>query len=115
MDESHSVGAKGDIFGRKGRDFGQLFITLWQKEHRNMGSRLSKYGNRYGTYVTLLAIPAMCFALLRLEGDVLFRAQELSLFLFSRHFYERLCIYPGGTLSWLACLVYAVGDHELLS
>ncbi|MBQ7988616.1 MAG: hypothetical protein IJ253_08925 [Bacteroidaceae bacterium] len=69
-----------------------------------MGSRLSKYGNRYGTYVTLLAIPAMCFALLRLEGDVLFRAQELSLFLFSRHFYERLCIYPGGTLSWLACL-----------
>ena len=70
MDESHSVGAKDDIFGRKGRDFGQLFITLWQKEHRNMGSRLSKYGNRYGTYVTLLAIPAMCFALLRLEGDV---------------------------------------------
>jgi hypothetical protein len=38
------------------------------------------------------------------EGDVLFRAQELSLFLPTRQFYSDLCIYPGGTLSWLGCL-----------
>ena len=36
------------------------------------------------------------------ETDVLFRAQELSLWLPSRHFYDTSTIYPGGTLTWMA-------------
>ena len=69
-----------------------------------MGNHPRKYAKSGGTCAVLLAVAAMCFVLLRREGDMLFRAQELSLFLCSRHFFETLCIYPGGTLSWLSCL-----------
>ena len=41
--------------------------------------------------------------LFRSEADMLFRAQELSLFLPTRTFYHTLAIYPGGTLSFAAC------------
>ena len=69
-----------------------------------MGNHPRKYAKSGGTCAVLLAVAAMCFVLVRREGDMLFRAQELSLFLCSRHFFETLCIYPGGTLSWLSCL-----------
>ena len=51
-----------------------------------------------------LPVALMAIYLTMREGDVLFRAQELSLFLPTRQFYSDLCIYPGGTLSWLGCL-----------
>ncbi len=66
---------------------------------------MQKYGKVAAKVCVLpLAIALMCAVLVSREGDMLFRAQELSLFLFSRHFFETLAIYPGGTLSWLACL-----------
>lgn len=37
------------------------------------------------------------------EWEMLYRSQELSLFLPTRQFYDTLTIYPGGTLQWLAC------------
>ena len=41
--------------------------------------------------------------LLKEESDVLFRMSELNLFLDTRLFFDTLNIYPGGTLSWMAC------------
>lgn len=37
------------------------------------------------------------------EWEMLYRSQELSLFLPTRQFYESMLIYPGGTLQWMAC------------
>ena len=60
--------------------------------------------NRLFTCLGGLSVVLMAIYLTIREGDVLFRAQELSLFLPTRQFYSDLCIYPGGTLSWLGCL-----------
>ena len=60
--------------------------------------------NRLFTCLGGLSVVLMAIYLTMREGDVLFRAQELSLFLPTRQFYSDLCIYPGGTLSWLGCL-----------
>lgn len=50
----------------------------------------------------LLALVTMGWLLLNRESEVLFRAQELSLWLPTCHFYETSIIYPGGTLTWAA-------------
>lgn len=52
--------------------------------------------------VVLAALLGIGFSLLHFEEDVLFRMQELSLFLPTKLFYDTLAIYPGGTLSWMA-------------
>ena len=53
--------------------------------------------------VALLAIITMGGVLLTFEGDVLFRLQELNLFLPTKTFLRELMIYPGGVLSWMGC------------
>ncbi len=50
----------------------------------------------------LLALVVMGWLLIERESEVYFRAQELSLWLPTRHFYETSIIYPGGTLTWAA-------------
>ncbi|MBQ7180677.1 MAG: hypothetical protein IJR87_05225 [Bacteroidaceae bacterium] len=60
--------------------------------------------NRLFACLTGLAVLLTAIYLTLREGDVLCRAQELSLFLPTRQFYADMCIYPGGTLSWLGCL-----------
>lgn len=40
--------------------------------------------------------------LLNSEADVLYRAQEMSLFVPGRHFFDTLNVYPGGLLTWMA-------------
>lgn len=56
-----------------------------------------------GTAVLMCFIAGMCFLLFKNERDVLFRAQELNLFLPTRLYLDQLSIYPGGLLSWLGC------------
>lgn len=51
--------------------------------------------------IVALALCAAGWALLRYETELLFRAQELNLFLPTALFYKTLAAYPGGTLSWL--------------
>lgn len=48
------------------------------------------------------------------ESEVLFRAQELSLFLPTRSFYDSLAIYPGGTLSWMGAWATQFFFHPAL-
>ena len=67
-----------------------------------------RYKNSIQGLLPLLAIALMCGFLVSREGDVLFRAQELSLFLTTPQYFRELCIYPGGALSWLACLATTV-------
>ncbi|MBQ6085607.1 MAG: hypothetical protein IJK94_03830 [Bacteroidaceae bacterium] len=56
-----------------------------------------------GPAVLLCFIAGMSYLLFKNESDVLFRAQELSLFLPTRLYLETLSICPGGLLSWLGC------------
>jgi|GEM_PF-189266 len=58
-------------------------------------------------------IIAMGMLLLQRESEVLFRAQELSLFLPTKLFYETSCIYPGGTLTWLSAFMTQFFFHPL--
>lgn len=51
----------------------------------------------------LLLPLVMGFCLFHFEKDVLFRAQELNLFLPGSLFYHESAVYPGGTLQWMAC------------
>ncbi len=51
--------------------------------------------------------------LFRRWGDVLFRMQELSLFLPTRLFYQTSCIYPGGTLTWMAAYMTQFFYHPM--
>ena len=48
------------------------------------------------------------------ESELLFRAQEQSLFLPTRLFYETSCIYPGGTLTWMAAFLTQFFFHPAL-
>ncbi len=61
------------------------------------------------TVVALIA--AMGILLFVQESEVLFRLQELSLFLPTRLFYETSCRYPGGTLTWLAAYMTQFFHH----
>ena len=56
-----------------------------------------------GPVVLLCFIAGMSYLLFKNESDVLYRAQELSLFLPTRLYFDSLSIYPGGLLSWLGC------------
>lgn len=71
----------------------------------------SKQEKKWQKYVrrdlpTVLTV-AMLFVLYNLlntqEWEMLYRSQELSLFLPTQQFFEGMQIYPGGTLQWLAC------------
>lgn len=48
-------------------------------------------------------LTSVAYMLLNLESEVLFKAQEQSLWLPTETFWKTLNIYPGGGLSWLAC------------
>ncbi|MBQ4003079.1 MAG: hypothetical protein II600_03795, partial [Bacteroidaceae bacterium] len=66
--------------------------------------RLNSYKSIFLPACVLATFLAAAGVLLfRSEADMLFRAQELSLFLPTRTFYHTLAIYPGGTLSFAAC------------
>ncbi len=54
------------------------------------------------TLVVAVAIVVMGMQLCKHNAEVLFRMQDLSLFLPTRLFYQTSCIYPGGTLMWAA-------------
>ena len=49
-----------------------------------------------------VALAVMGWLVLRTESEVLYRMQELSLWLPTRYFYGVSTIYPGGTLTWAA-------------
>lgn len=62
--------------------------------------------NKVLPYVAILgALLVVAYTLLTLESEVLFKAQEQSLWLPTETFWNTLNIYPGGALSWLACLL----------
>ncbi len=49
-----------------------------------------------------VALCTACALLLRDEYDLLFRAQELNLWMSTPQFYDTLAKYPGGALAWLS-------------
>lgn len=53
--------------------------------------------------MTLVLLAVLGHMLFTQEWEMLYRSQELSLFLPTQQFYEGMQIYPGGTLQWLAC------------
>lgn len=55
-----------------------------------------------GTLLVVLLV-TLGFELYDNEWEMLYRSQELSLFLPTRQFYESMLIYPGGVLQWMAC------------
>ncbi len=64
--------------------------------------------------LVLASIAVMGAVLYTRQADVLFRQQELSLFLPTRLFYETCCIYPGGTLTWMAAYMTQFFYHPAL-
>ncbi len=63
----------------------------------------------------LAALPVMVFMILRTESEVIYRLQELSLFLPTRYFYLKLsALYPGGTLTWAAAFMTQFFYHPAL-
>lgn len=62
----------------------------------------------------LAALLAMGGCVLRTESEVLFRMQELSLFLPTKHFLQVSTIYPGGILTWLAAFMTQFFFHPVL-
>lgn len=70
--------------------------------------------NLLGQGLVLFCIAIMAYLLQATESDMLFRAQERSLFLPTQMYWESLCIYPGGTLSWLGCWLTQYLYHPAL-
>ncbi len=64
--------------------------------------------------IVVALIAAMGILLFVQESEVLFRLQELSLFLPTRLFYETSCRYPGGTLTWLGAYMTQFFYHPAL-
>lgn len=62
------------------------------------------------TVITLITLGGMLFSQ---ESEMLYRSQELSLFLPTQQFFESMQIYPGGTLQWLACWCTQFFYHPL--
>ncbi len=60
------------------------------------------------------AIVVMCAVLYSRQSEVLYRIQELSLFLPTKLFYQTNCIYPGGTLAWMGAYMTQFFFHPLL-
>ncbi len=61
-----------------------------------------------------VALAIMGWLVLRTESDVLYRMQELSLWLPTRHFFDTSIIYPGGVLTWLAAFMTQFFYHPVL-
>lgn len=60
--------------------------------------------NKILPFITIVgALLGVAYLLLSLESEVLFKAQEQSLWLPTETFWNTLNIYPGGALSWLSC------------
>lgn len=59
----------------------------------------------------LVSVAVMGMLLLSSETEVLYRMQELSLFLPTRMFYATSTIYPGGTLTWMAAYMTQFFHH----
>lgn len=58
---------------------------------------------RYISIISLLVVQAVIAgALLMYEGHLLWKAQQLNLFLYSSTFFEELMVVPGGFLTWLS-------------
>ncbi len=64
--------------------------------------------------VVLAAIAGMAAALLSSEAAVLFRIQELSLWVPTRHFLDTCLIYPGGLLTWAGAFMTQFFYHPTL-
>lgn len=62
----------------------------------------------------LVALLAMGAGVLHTEKEVLFRMQELSLFLPTKHFFQVSTVYPGGVLTWLAAFMTQFFHHPAL-
>lgn len=64
---------------------------------------IKKFPNELTAVIlAIAAVAVMGWLLLSTEQDVLFRMQEQSLFLPTKHFFNTSTIYPGGTLTWMA-------------
>ena len=61
-----------------------------------------------------VALAAMGWLVLRTESEVLYRLQELSLWLPTRYFYHISTFYPGGTLTWMAAYMTQFFFHPWL-
>ena len=64
---------------------------------------MKKFLQKYHTYVVcLVAVICLGGALLLFEHEMLWKMQELNLWLGSRQFLRELMVVPGGALSWLS-------------
>ena len=61
-----------------------------------------------------VALAIMGWLILRTESDVLYRLQELSLWLPSRYFFHISTFYPGGMLTWAAAFMTQFFFHPWL-
>ena len=61
-----------------------------------------------------ISLVVMGGMVLQTESEVLYRMQELSLWLPTRHFYQTSVIYPGGTLTWAAAMMTQFFFHPTL-
>lgn len=64
--------------------------------------------------ILLLCLAVMGGLVLRTESDVLYRMQELSLWLPTRTFFHSSMIYPGGVLTWAAAYMTQYFYHPWL-
>lgn len=62
----------------------------------------------------LLSLVLMGWLILRTESEVLYRMQELSLWLPTRHFFHTSTIYPGGVLTWAAAFMTQFFYHPAI-
>lgn len=65
------------------------------------GGQRSLWHGVAGWIVPVLGLVAIAAALLVCDSDILFRVQELNLFLYTRLFFEQQMVVPGGMLVWL--------------
>lgn len=60
--------------------------------------------NKLLPFVAIIgALIGVAYLLISLESEVLYKAQEQSLWLPTETYWDTLKIYPGGALSWIAC------------
>ncbi len=64
---------------------------------------MGRIGTLLPSALVVLTIAVLCVSLFTQEWEMLYRSQELSLFIPTQQFYDGMQIYPGGTLSWLGC------------
>ena len=75
-----------------------------QKQHPSPTPRHTSPGSHLTLILPLALLLGMLglvgFLLVRQEGEMLFRAQELNLWIPGDTFYQTFSLYPGGWLSW---------------